>query len=226
MRLAEGAIVDFVAGNTELRVGLGEQIALRRSVGEMTCPAPLFLQDLVHDLLAVVLLFVTLEAYCVPLGTQEIGGIGGVRIVTGSTRSLLQRSVNSRRVQLQILDGVAFVTDLVALLLEQKLAHNSMPKVAVFAFSVLDHSVEVWHGEVLLAEFLVTVQALLTLEFPLLRVGRGDEAQEDDTAAEEGHPNQRCSTLRMCSQHFFADRRMSESSRAGEHLWIRLTVRA
>ena len=128
MRFAEGAIVDFVAGNTELRVGLGEQIALRRSVGEMTCPAPLFLQDLVHDLLAVVLLFVTLEAYCVALGTQEMGGIGGVRIVTGSTRSLLQRSVNSRRVQLQILDGVAFVTDLVALLLEQKLAHNSMPK--------------------------------------------------------------------------------------------------
>ena len=53
MRLSEGGIAALVAGYAECRCRHAEEIAFRRSMGKVACRAPLFLQDLVRDMLRV-----------------------------------------------------------------------------------------------------------------------------------------------------------------------------
>ena len=56
---------------------------MRRSVRKVAFPAPVFFQNLVHDILAVVFLSMALEAYLIAFSTQEIWGFGCVGIVAG-----------------------------------------------------------------------------------------------------------------------------------------------
>ena len=49
----------------------------------------------------------------------------------------------SRQIQTQIFDGVAFMTDLVAIFLEEHLANDPVPEVTILTFPVLHHIVHV-----------------------------------------------------------------------------------
>jgi hypothetical protein len=174
-------------------------------VRQVTFAASLFVQDLVDDSPAVILLLVAFEADGAAFAAQEMGRVGGVRIVTGAARPLLQRRMHSRHIQLQVLGRVTFATELVALLLEDEFAHDSVPKMATLALPVLDPWMHVAHREVFGGELLVTIEAFPLLEFPLLGVGRRRHAPEDDGAAQQGHSNARCVRLCTCRRHGFAD---------------------
>jgi hypothetical protein len=128
------------------------------------------------------------------------------------TAPLLYGRVDSCRVQLQIFFAVALITELVALLLEQKLAHDSVPKVTLLALLVVDDLVNIAHGEVLFDELLVTIEALFPLESSLLCVGWRREAQEDEAATKEHHSDDRRPAFGVCSQHVVANRRIFEES--------------
>ena len=109
--------------------------------------------------------------------------------------------MNSRRIEPQILGGMAFMTDLVSLLLEEKRAHDPVPKVTILTFPVLHDPVHILHRKVLLDEFLVAVQTFLAFELPLLGIGRGRKAQERDAARKNPHPDQRRALLHIYGRH-------------------------
>jgi hypothetical protein len=73
-------------------------------------------------------------------------------------------------VESEVFDAVAFITDRVALLLQEELADNAVSKMAIFAFSVLGGFVDVRHRRILLDPFFVAVQAFFAFEFALLRM--------------------------------------------------------
>jgi hypothetical protein len=75
-------------------------------------------------------------------------------------------------VESEVFDAVAFVTDRVALLLQEELADDAVSKMAAFALSVLGGFVDVRHRKILLDPFFVTVQAFFAFEFALLRMRR------------------------------------------------------
>jgi hypothetical protein len=192
MRLSEGSIPTLVARLAECGRRHGEEIPLRRGMGAVATRAPFVLQNLVPDGPAVILLLVALEADRIAFGTEEIGRIRRVWVVAGATRPLLQSSVHSRLVQLQILDRMAVVTECVAFLLEKELADDPVPKVTILALAIFDDSMNVLHRKILLDELLVAVQALLALELSLLGVGGYREERENDDAAKEGQSDSRC----------------------------------
>jgi hypothetical protein len=102
--------------------------------------------------------------------------------------------MHARRIQLQILDRMAGITELVPVLLENEFGHNPVPNVALLTLSLLDHCVDVAHRKILFDELLVTVEALLSLELPLLGVGRRCKAQCERHAAKDSHPNEGCAS--------------------------------
>jgi hypothetical protein len=63
---------------------------------------------------------------------------------------------------------VAFITDLIALLLQEELADYAVSKMATFAFWVIGDFVDVRHRRILLDPFFVAVQAFFAFEFALL----------------------------------------------------------
>jgi hypothetical protein len=73
-------------------------------------------------------------------------------------------------VEPEVFDAVAFITDPVALLLQEELADNAVPKMAIFALSVFGGFVDIRHRRILLDVFFVTVQAFFAFEFALLRI--------------------------------------------------------
>jgi hypothetical protein len=85
VRILKIVIIALMAGDTKLRGRLGEEILLGRSMREVTFPAPFFLQNLVRNILAVVLLSMALEAYLIAFSTQEIWGFRCVGVVTRGT---------------------------------------------------------------------------------------------------------------------------------------------
>jgi hypothetical protein len=85
-----------------------------------------------------------------------------------------------------------------------------MPKVTLLALSILDHRVDVAHGEIFFDEFVMTIQALLPFELALLCLGRRRKVQENDAETEEHHPDERRPTFRICSHHIVADRTIAE----------------
>jgi hypothetical protein len=66
--------------------------------------------------------------------------------------------------------------------------------VALLTLSLLDHGVDVAHREVFFDKFLMTVEALLSLELPLLGVGRRCKAQGEHDAAKNSHPDEGCAS--------------------------------
>jgi hypothetical protein len=116
-----------------------------------------------------------------------------MRIVAGNTAPLPQRSMHPGQIEAHIFDGVAFMADLVALLLEEKLPHHTMPKVTAFTFSVCHDVVYVIHRKILVDEFVMTIQAFLLLELPFLRIGGARKApQEGQAATKHGYPPEHC----------------------------------
>ena len=115
-----------------------------------------------------------------------------MRVVTGSTCPLFDSGVHARRIQLQILDRMAAITELVPILLENEFGHNPVPNVALLTLSLVDHRVDVAHREVFFDKFLVTVETLLSLELPLLGVGRRCKAQGEHDAAKNSRPDEGC----------------------------------
>ena len=83
VRIPKVAIVALVAGNTKRCGGLGKEILLRGGVRKMAFPAPFFLQNLVHNILAVVFLSMAFDAYLIAFSTQEIWGFRCVGVVAG-----------------------------------------------------------------------------------------------------------------------------------------------
>ena len=102
--------------------------------------------------------------------------------------------MHARLVQLQVLDRMAAITELVPVLLENELRHKAVPKVALLTLSLVDHGVDVAHRKIFFDEFLVTVEALLSLELPLLGVGRRCKAQCEHDAAKNSHPDEGCAS--------------------------------
>jgi hypothetical protein len=96
--------------------------------------------------------------------------------------------MHSRRVESEIFDTVAFVTDLVSLRLQQEFADDAVSKVTTFAFPVFGDFVSIRHRRILLDVFFVTIQAFFAFEFALLRIRRGREARQRDAEAKEGCP--------------------------------------
>jgi hypothetical protein len=212
VRLLERAGSGLVAGDTEVRWRHREEILFGRGVRKMALHAPLLFQSLVRDLLLETRLIVALEADCIPFGTQEVRRIRCMWIVARNASVPLESGMHRRTIQPQILDRVAFMTDLVSLFLEEELRHDPVPKVAILTFPILHDLVHVLHREILLDEFLMTVQALLSLEFPLFRIRRIRGEEKRDAAAEYGQPEERCVLLARYGQHrraqcrmFFAD---------------------
>jgi hypothetical protein len=78
--------------------------------------------------------------------------------------------MHSGSVESEVFDAVAFMTDRVALLLQQELSDNAVSKMAIFALSVLGGFVDVRHRRILLDPFFVAVQAFFAFEFALLRM--------------------------------------------------------
>jgi hypothetical protein len=72
VRISKVAIVALMAGSTKRRGGLGKEIFLRRSVRKVAFATPFFLQNLVHNILAVVFRSMAFEAYLIAFGTQKI----------------------------------------------------------------------------------------------------------------------------------------------------------
>jgi hypothetical protein len=142
----------------------------------------------VHYLAREILFLVTFEADLVAFGAQQVRRIGCVRIVAGGARAPRQGRMHSSGVESQVFDAVAFITDLVALLLQEELADNAVSKMAIFALSVLEDFVNVRHRKVLLDGFCVAIQAVFALEFALLRMRRGREARQRDAEAEQARP--------------------------------------
>jgi hypothetical protein len=87
---------------------------------------------------------------------------------------------------------MAAITELVPVLLENEFGHNPVSNVALFTFSVVDHGVNVAHRKIFFDKFLVTVEALLSLELPLLGIGRRCKAQGEHDAAQNSHPDESC----------------------------------
>jgi len=96
--------------------------------------------------------------------------------------------MHSGRVESEVFDAVAFMTDRVALLLQEEFADDAVSKMAIFASSVVDDLVSVRHRRILLDPFFVTIQAFFAFEFALLRMRRGCEARQRDAEAEEDYP--------------------------------------
>jgi hypothetical protein len=96
--------------------------------------------------------------------------------------------MHSRRVESEVFDTVAFITDLVALLLQEELSDDAVSKVAIFALPILGGFVNIRHRSILLDVFFVTIQAFFAFEFALLRIRRGREARQRDAKAEEARP--------------------------------------
>jgi hypothetical protein len=78
--------------------------------------------------------------------------------------------MHSGSVESEIFDAVAFMTDSVALLLQEELSDNAVSKMAIFTIAVLDDFVNVRHRRILLDPFFVAIQAFFALEFALLRI--------------------------------------------------------
>ncbi len=121
--------------------------------------------------------------------------------MAGAARPFLQGRVYSDGVQFQLFDGMAFVTELVAFLLQDELADDPVVEVAVEALPIFDHFVDVAHREILLDELLVAVEAILLLELPLLRLGGRRRTQQDDNGAQEGRRDSRCVMSCTVGQH-------------------------
>jgi hypothetical protein len=97
--------------------------------------------------------------------------------------------MHSRSVEFEVFDTVAFITDLISLLLQEKLADDAVPKVAIFAFLVFGGFVNIRHRTIFLDVFFVTIQALFAFEFAFLRIRSGREARQHDAEAEQARPH-------------------------------------
>jgi hypothetical protein len=96
--------------------------------------------------------------------------------------------MHSRRVESEIFDTVAFVTDLVSLCLQQEFSDDAVSKVTTFAFLVFGDFVSIPHRRILFDVFFVAIQAFFAFEFALLRIRRGREARQRDAEAKKGRP--------------------------------------
>ena len=100
---------------------------------------------------------------------------------------------------------MAFETELVAFLLEEELAHDPVPNVTILTFPVFDDGVHVAHRKIFLDEFLVAVQALLSLELPFLCLGRRCQERKSDAAAKQGHSDAHCAMRSVHVRHCYAN---------------------
>jgi len=91
--------------------------------------------------------------------------------------------MHSRRVESEVFDTVAFITNVVALLLEEELSDDTVSKVAIFALLVLGGFVGIRHRRILLDVLFVAIQAFFAFEFAFLRMRRGGKARQRDAEA-------------------------------------------
>ena len=139
----------------------------------MALSAAVIFEHAVHDIACVILLFMALEADRTAFGAQQIRRIRRVRVVARDTRAFFHGRVYPVGVEPEVCDAVARITNLVALLLQEELPNNAVPKMAVFTLPVFDDFVGIRHRRILLDPLFVTVQAFFALEFSLLRIRRG-----------------------------------------------------
>jgi hypothetical protein len=141
----EGRRTALMAREAEFRWSHREEIVLCGRVREMALATSLFGENLVHDIVFVLLLFVTVEADCIAFGGQQIRRIRCVRVVARGAILLFQRSMHSRQIEPHVLDRMAFMADLVAFLLEDQLSHDAMSEMATVTFPVPYDVVHVLH---------------------------------------------------------------------------------
>jgi hypothetical protein len=151
--LVKAAVLGLVAGEAE-GGGLGlEQVRLVGAVGQVAGVAALRLEDGMDHLLLEGLAVVAGEAVLRPLGLEEVGTVRAVGVVArGAARAPLQGGMHVLLVESDRLLGVAAQAELVAVLLEDQLPHQSVAKVAALAVLVLHPGMRALQGGDLLGE--------------------------------------------------------------------------
>jgi len=154
-----------MTGQAERRLGLDQEILLIRTMGIMARPAPLCLQDLVNYLLFKKLLLVAAIADILDISVEQMGRRRGMRIVAGYTFAAFQCGVNIFFVHSHFFLRVALVAEIVSRLLQDEFGHDAVSQMAILALLLLHDLMHVFHPEILVRKFRMTVEALLAGEF-------------------------------------------------------------
>ncbi len=105
-------------------------------------------------------------------------------VMTGRAFCLLHGCVDISPVQSNLLSAMTIIADFVSLLFQQQVGNDAVAEVAGLAVSLLNNRVHVFHPEVLICKFLVTVEALLANKRPLL-CPRGFACRKENRSAQE-----------------------------------------
>jgi hypothetical protein len=93
--------------------------------------------------------------------------LGCMGIMAASAFPPLQGCMDVRPVHSDLFLSMARVAELIAYLLQEKLGNDTVSKVTVLAFFLLDSRMDVFHLGVLFREFLVAVSTILLDELSL-----------------------------------------------------------
>jgi hypothetical protein len=130
--------------------------------------APVLLQYVMDHFVFIFFLAMALITILLAFRFQQVLSLGSVRIVTGNAVPLPDRGVNAFQVQAEFFLAVAGKTDFFPGVLQQQLRHDSMPEMAIFALPLLYACMDGFHGQILLCELLVAIQAAFPFELPFL----------------------------------------------------------
>ena len=123
----------FMAVEAKGRKGLGKEACLIRTVGQVTCPAAIFLCSLVYYFLFIGIFLVALITEVGAFGDQEVPFFRGVRIMAGYALPLLQSRVNIGPVQTHFFFGMAREANLIPHIFQQKFRNDPVPQMTILA---------------------------------------------------------------------------------------------
>jgi hypothetical protein len=171
MGFLETSFTAVMTGKAEFRGLAGEEIFFRRGMDAMATQAAIVLDNPVYDLAIEFFFLMTGKADRIPLCRQKIWGVGGMRIVAGNTFSPPHGGMDIFLIQFQVLDLVTGIAEVIAFFLQNEFRHHAMPKMALFAFFVRNHLVNILHGKELVVKFRMAVQTAFLGEFPSRGLG-------------------------------------------------------
>ena len=121
MRLNKRSFGTVMAAKAERCFCFYQEVFLVRTVGEVAGGATLLPYSMDH-LLFVILFLVALKASFVPFRIQEMACLRRMGIMAGNAFTPLQSRVDIRLIQADLLFGMAWVTNLISLFFQDKLA--------------------------------------------------------------------------------------------------------
>ena len=139
----EALLLMLVAAAAEHRIVLPQQIIKGRAVGKMARQAVFGLQRFVDDFFIEVLFSVALKAKIIAGRDQQLAVIRGMRVVAADALPLLQSAVHDWLIHSELFCVVAVDAELVTLFLQDQFWYDAVPKVAVLAFFLLYHCVDI-----------------------------------------------------------------------------------